>query len=264
MRPVTPDQLLAAFHGQIRLGDRDANPADVIERDGPVRRVYPMDPTKPGAMIESPEGLGDDPDRWIGRQRDFFGGRGQSVEWKTYGYDEPADLGERLAAHGFLAEEEEALMLGELARLAEQPVKVPDGVRLRAIAPRDQAGVAALFEAVWPGTAWVTDSHFADLAAWPDLMHGCLAEREADGLVLTASWVRLTEGTEFAGLWGGSTLPGWRSRGLYRVSVGYRARLALERGYRFARVDASPDSRPILTRLGLHQVSTTTPYRLTP
>ena len=93
MRPVTPDQLLAAFHAQIRLGDRDANPADVIERDGPVRRVYPEDPTKPGAMIESPEGLGNVPDRWIRRQRDFFAGRGQSVEWKTYEYDEPADLG---------------------------------------------------------------------------------------------------------------------------------------------------------------------------
>ena len=264
MADVTPDQMLAAFHAQIRLRDKDAEESNIVEHDGPVHRNYPEDPARPGAMIESPEGLGDDPDHWIERQRDFFTGRGQAVEWKSYAYDEPADLGERLAAHGFAAEDPEALILGELAPLAEQQVALPEGVRLRATTAEDQPGVLALFEAVWPGTSWVTESHFEELASAPDLMHGCLAAREADGLVLTASWVRLTEGTDFAGLWGGTTHPEWRGQGLYRASVAYRARLALERGYRFARVDSLPDSRPILTRLGLHQVSTTTPYRLTP
>ncbi|HET7277667.1 MAG TPA: hypothetical protein VFJ22_06275 [Dermatophilaceae bacterium] len=260
---MKPDEMLAAFHAQIRLNDKDAEATNIVERDGPVHRNYPENPAKPGAMIESPEGLGDDPDRWISRQRDFFAGRGQAVEWKTYGYDEPADLGARLSAHGFVADDVEALILGELTALADQPVVIPEGVRLRATTAEDLPGVMALFEAVWPGTSWVTESHFEELAAVPELMHGCLVEREADGLVLTASWVRLTEGTDFAGLWGGSTRPEWRRRALYRASVAYRARLALDRGYRLARVDASPNSRPILTRLGLHQVSTTTPYRLT-
>ena len=39
-----------------------------------------------------------------------------------------------------------------------------------------------------------------------------------------------------------------------------RARWALAQGYRYARVDASPDSEPILRSLGLHRVSTTVPY----
>jgi hypothetical protein len=85
-----------------------------------------------------------------------------------------------------------------------------------------------------------------------------------DGLVVTASWVRLTRETDFCGLWGGSTLPEFRRRGLYRAGVGYRARLALARGARHVRVDASPNSRPILQRLGLRQVATTTPYVLDP
>jgi hypothetical protein len=76
--------------------------------------------------------------------------------------------------------------------------------------------------------------------------------------------VRMIPETEFCGLWGGSTLAEYRRQGLYRASVGYRARLALGRGYRFVRVDASPNSRPILQRLGLHQVATTTPYILDP
>jgi GNAT superfamily N-acetyltransferase len=260
---VSPDELLAAFHAQVRLNDKDAEATNIVERDGPVRRNYPESPAKPGAMVESPEGLGEDPNHWISRQRDFFARRGQAVEWKTYGYDEPADLGARLSAHGFLEEDMEALILGELSALAAQRLTLPEGVQVREISADDLPGVLVLFEAVWPGTSWVTEGHFEELAAVPDLMHGCLVEREADGLVLTASWVRLTEGTDFAGLWGGSTHPEWRGRGLYRASVAYRARLALDRGCRFARVDASPDSRPILTRLGLHQVSTTTPYRLT-
>jgi len=40
--------------------------------------------------------------------------------------------------------------------------------------------------------------------------------------------------------------------------------LALERGYPYARVDTSPDSRPILIGLGMHAVADTRPYLLDP
>lgn len=262
---VTPDELLDTFHRQIRLLDRDAEASNVVERDGLVHRNYPDDPQTPGAMIETPEGLGDDPDAVIARQRQFFAQRGQRVEWKTYSYDDPSDLRGRLTAAGFEGEEEEALILGELAPLARQDAVLPAGVRLRAIAAEDLPAVAAFHDTVWgPGNAWVTESHFAELAAEPGLMHGCLVERESDGLVLTASWVRITAGTDFCGLWGGSTLEQWRRQGLYRATVAHRARVALDRGSRFVRVDASSKSRPILQRLGLHQVATTTPYVLDP
>jgi hypothetical protein len=262
---VTPDELLSTFHDQIRLRDRDAETAHVIERDGLVHRNYPADAAAMGAMIESPEGLGDDPDAVIGAQRDFFAQRGQRVEWKTYSYDPPADLGARLAAVGFEAEEVEALILGELAVLADLAPDVPAGLRLRAIGADDLPAVATFQDAIWgEGSSWVTGKHFEELAADPEHMQGCLVERESDGLVVTASWVRMTPETEFCGLWGGSTLAEYRRQGLYRASVGYRARLALGRGYRYVRVDASPNSRPILQRLGLHQVATTTPYVLEP
>jgi hypothetical protein len=65
-------------------------------------------------------------------------------------------------------------------------------------------------------------------------------------------------------MWGGSTLEQWRGRGLYRALTSYRARLALERGYRYARVDTSPDSRPILIGLGMQAVADTRPYLLDP
>lgn len=264
-RPVTPDDLLATFHRQIRLADRDAETGHVVERDGLVHRNYPRDPAERGAMIESPEGLGDDPDAVIAAQRAFFAERGQSVEWKTYSYDEPADLPARLGAAGFEGEEVEALILGDLEALADLAESVPEGLRLRAIAADDLPQVARFQDSIWgSGSSWVTGKHFGELAADPDHMQGCLVERVDDGLVVTASWVRLTPETQFCGLWGGSTLEPYRRRGLYRASVGYRARLALARGARYVRVDASPNSRPILQRLGLHQVATTTPFVLTP
>ncbi len=272
MAPVTPDELLAAFHHQIRLRDLDAEEGNVVERDGLVHRNYPADPSTPGAMIETPEGLvvhaGDDPAAVIARQRDFFRERGQQVEWKTYGYDEPADLGDRLVAAGFVPEELEALILGDAERVAVD-VELPAGLRVRAVEPgpdldRDLERIADLHDLVWPGTRWITLRFGEEMRARPDLVKGCLVEESPDGPVLCASWLRMVEGTDFAGLWGGATHPDWRRRGLYRATVAHRARLALEHGYRFLRVDASPHSRPILERAGLWQVSTTTPYVLDP
>jgi hypothetical protein len=149
--------------------------------------------------------------------------------------------------------------------LAELPETVPGGLRLRPVTAGDLPAVATFQDEIWgSGSSWVTEKHFQELADDPEHMQGCLVERESDGLVVTASWVRMTPGTEFCGLWGGSTLLPFRRQGLYRASVGHRARLALERGYRYVRVDASVNSRPILQRLGLHQVATTTPFVLDP
>jgi GNAT superfamily N-acetyltransferase len=81
---------------------------------------------------------------------------------------------------------------------------------------------------------------------------------------VSSARVEFGAGTDFAGLWGGGTLPRWRGRGIYRALVGYRARLAVARGYRYLQVDASPESRPILERLGFACLAETTPYVWSP
>ena len=70
----------------------------------------------------------------------------------------------------------------------------------------------------------------------------------------------LDPGVDFAGLFGGVTLPEFRGRGLYKATVARRAELARERGYRWLYVDALPTSRPILERLGFVKLTTTRPY----
>ncbi len=266
-RTVTPDELLRVFHDETRAPIRLGTAARPIEVDGLIRREYDVDGGH-WNMIESPDGLGDDPaefDAVIARQRDFFAARGQQVEWKTYDYDEPADLGERLVRAGFVKEDDEALILGEAAPLAAQEIDLPDGVTVRAADSDDDfARMQELLEAVWgKEQAWVTDSLLPTWQRGRGSMDVVVVEESRDGPVLCAARSEYDD-SGFTGLWGGSTLPQWRGRGLYRATLLHRARLGLRRGNDFVRVDASPDSEPILRRLGLHRVATTTPYVFTP
>ena len=255
--------ILEEFHRQIRLAGREDEPAPgiTLDRDGPVRRRYPVEAGTSYCMVECPEGLGDDPDHWIARQVDFFTGRREPVEWKTYSYDRPADLTERLARHGFVAEDEETLLLGEVSGLVHD-VALPDGVRLRQVhSDEDLDRVDTLMRAIWGGGR-DEGSLAQEMRADPDALDVVVVEESTAGPALCAAWLRYTPGSDFASMWGGSTLPQWRRRGLYRATVSYRASLAAARGYRYMRLDTSPDSRPILERLGLEAVATTTPYVL--
>ena len=253
-------ELLRSFHEQIRLTDRDHARDHVIERDGPIHRAYPADPSEAGAMIESPEGLGPDPDAAIARQVAFFTGRGQSVEWKTYGYDEPADLPERLRAYGFVPQAPEALVLGPAERLAE-PVPLPDRYAVRPLSGDDEwAQVGALDVTIFGAERAGWSRLFqAEEAADPQHVRSIVVLDEGTGAVVGHGILRLVEGTDFAGLWGGKVHPEHRGRGLYRAMSAVRSRWALDAGHSICRVDALPTSRPILERLGMLQVSTTTP-----
>jgi ribosomal protein S18 acetylase RimI-like enzyme len=260
---VSDQQLLERFHRQIRLRGREDEPAPGIvqDTDGPVVRRYPQRPGTSYCMVESPHGLGDDPSYWIARQVEFFTERHEKAEWKTYSYDEPVDLTERLGSAGFVAEDPEILLLGEVKGLIHD-VDLPPSVRVRAVtSDADLARVDELMTTIW-GPGHGDGSLTREMRADPDALDVVVVEESADGPVLCAGWLRYSTGTDFASMWGGSTLPKWRRRGLYRATVTHRARLAHERGYRFMRLDTTPDSCPILMRLGLRALATTTPYIL--
>ncbi|NUR80372.1 MAG: GNAT family N-acetyltransferase [Dermatophilaceae bacterium] len=259
--------LLRVFHDETRAPIRVGTPERPIEVEGLVRREYEVDGGR-WNMIESPDGLGPDPDQWdavIARQRDFFAERGLRVEWKTYDYDEPADLGERLVRAGFVKEDDEALVLGEAEPLAGQQIELPEGVVVRAAdSEADFERMAAMLEVVWgEPQAWVVYSLLPRWQVEPGVMDVVVVEESREGPVLCAARSEY-DTSRFTGLWGGSTLPDWRGRGLYRATLLHRARLGLDRGKDYVRVDASPDSEPILRRLGLHRVATTTPYVFDP
>ncbi|MFI5485463.1 GNAT family N-acetyltransferase [Micromonospora echinaurantiaca] len=254
-----------AYDNQLRAAVPDPLPAGVtVERDGPLVRILGLDY---GGFLTYRDlgGLtGAALDELIARQVEYFRRRGEQVEWKLHGHDQPADLPDRLRAAGFVPEELETVVIGPAAPLAAALPVLPEGVRLREVTARaDLDRIVAMEEEVWQADR----SHLADglakeIAADPQSITVVVAE--AADTVVCAGWVRYVPDTGFATLWGGSTLPGWRGRGIYRALVTYRARLAAQRGRTLLQVDASPDSRPILERLGLVPVTTTTPYVYTP
>ena len=77
---------------------------------------------------------------------------------------------------------------------------------------------------------------------------------------ISAGRVSFHAGTDFAGLWGGGTIPAWRGRGVFRSLVSHRAVRAAAAGFRYLQVDASADSCPILQRLGFVEMATTIPF----
>ncbi|MFD4526066.1 GNAT family N-acetyltransferase [Streptomyces sp. NPDC058470] len=234
------------------------------EQDGPLLRIVGQF----RGLVSGPRDLGvggAELDRLIARQREYFAGRGEAVEWKTRGHDHPADLTERLCAAGFVPEERETVVVGlaeEIATL-RRPVVPQDVVLRRVTADVDMHRIAAMESTVWGADwSWLADDLIGRVDAAPDEIAVYVAE--AGGEVVSAAWLAFREGSEFASLWGGSTLAGWRGRGIYRALVATRAALAVARGVRFLHVDASDDSAPILRRLGFHAITTTTPYVWSP
>lgn len=198
----------------------------------------------------------------IATEVERFASMGVAFEWKYFDYDRPADLERRLLAAGFVAGEDESVMIGEIATMpAFDP---PDGVQIVAVG--DEEGVdrlVAVHDAAFGRPAErYRDTLLEQLRADPDGTVMVLAV--AGDVAVSGARLEMIPGSRFASLWGGGTVPEWRGRGLYRALVSHRAAIAAARGYRYLHVDASPDSRPILERLGFVRIARTTPYDRAP
>ena len=114
---TTVAALLAAYDEHMRGVEPKPRAGVRYERDGPLLRAVG---TRRG-YISGPRDIGvtgAELDRLIGRQRDYFAGRGQAVAWQTRAHDEPADLTARLRAAGFVPGEERTVLIGLAAELA--------------------------------------------------------------------------------------------------------------------------------------------------
>ncbi|MFJ2785915.1 MULTISPECIES: GNAT family N-acetyltransferase [unclassified Streptomyces] len=257
---MDPQHLLGLYDRQLRREARPDGPGCRVEHiDGVVRQTGPEHAWN-GVLWSGLDAR--TADAAVAAQIAHYRAAGLPFEWKLYGHDTPADLGDRLRAAGFPPEDPETLMVAEADALPDVPV--PDGVELREVT--DETGVRQVVEI--HTRAFGTDSgHLGprlleQLAADPTTPPAVVAL--ADGEPVSAARLELTPGTDFAGLWGGGTVEGWRGRGLYRALVTHRARIAAAHGHRYVQVDAADTSRPILRRLGFLTLSTTTPYTYDP
>lgn len=224
---VSKPQFLAAYDAQLRR-DAEVLTATDVTHDGPLVRARFE---RSGFVSYRDLGglTGAALDELIARTIAHFRDDTdvEDFEWKTRGHDAPGDLVERLLKAGLRADPEETVMIGEAVALAVR-VEIPADVTLRRLAGTDQHS-----------ESWVA---------------------EAGSDVVCAGRLEVVPGTEFAGLWGGSTVEQWRGRGIYRALVAARARAAIERGARYLYADCTEMSRPILERSGMSRVTTTTPF----
>jgi hypothetical protein len=263
----------AAYDAQIRRLTAPDEPGAEVQ-------TVPAGPAGAAAITRSLAPAGQGPSRvaWSGldeasadaaiaAQVDFFRRRGEAFEWKLHDYDQPADLGARLAAAGLSPGDEELVMVADAARVAAghaPAAGLADGLTVTEVT--GEAGLAMLLDVhdrVFGGDhSRLGATLAATLETWPGSVAMVVALD--GGEPVSAARAEFLPGREFAGLWGGGTVPAYRGRGLYRALTGYRARLAADRGYRYLQVDALPASQPILARLGFAALARTTPYTWEP
>jgi GNAT superfamily N-acetyltransferase len=254
--------LLGAYDAQLRL---EAEVADATEwhRHGPLVRARWGDSGfvshRDLADLSSAalEGLVTESLAWFRDETPVT-----EIEWKTRGHDRP-DLPGLLSRHGFVADEEETVMVGR-ADLLDRPVDLPDGVVVRRAGEggdlREDVTRAGLLQAeVFGHAPRELEERLTGYAEEPERTGLWIAET-VDGQVVSAGRLDVVPGTEFAGLWGGGTHSDWRGRGIYRALVAARARAAIGLGVVYLHSDCTPMSRPILERSGLLPITTTTPY----
>lgn len=190
----------------------------------------------------------------IREQVSYFENIGQNFEWKLYDYDQPSDLKERLESHGFIVEEAEAIMVLELEEAPEifwQSV-LHDVQRITD--PEKLSDVLTVQQQVW-------DEDFSSLGEYlggtlrkyPDQMSVYVAY--VNEQPVSAAWTYFPKRSQFASLWGGSTVSNFRQQGLYTALLAVRAQEAKARQVSYLTVDASTMSRPILEKFGFEMIA---------
>ena len=199
-------------------------------------------------------------DNTIREHISYFESIGQNFEWKLYDYDQPPDLKERLRSHGFIVEEAEAIMVLDLEAAPEilwQPVlrhvqRIKD--------PESLSDVLSIQQQVWEEDfSWLGNYLGETLRKYPEQMSVYVAY--VNDQPASAAWTYFPRHSQFASLWGGSTVSSFRKQGLYTALLAVRAQEAKARQVRYLTVDASPMSRPILEKFGFEMIAYSYPCK---
>jgi GNAT superfamily N-acetyltransferase len=183
-----------------------------------------------------------------------------ALEWQVYQHDRPETLAQVLESQGFRAGDPAAVMVLDLSKPLHCLAHTLDVRRIRdAAALRDYEHVLQL---AWSRSEFSEHRAFLEmyLERWPE--HSGVFAGYVQGMPVACGRVLLNPGSPFAHLAGGATVPEQRGRGFYSRLVAVRAELARECSARFVSVDASPDSEPVLTKLGFRRVTTVTRWQL--
>jgi hypothetical protein len=187
-------------------------------------------------------------DAVIREQVEYFTRQGLAFTWKAFEHDSPPDLADRLVRAGFAADTPEGVMVLDLSSLPPSLAQ-PPSAGVRRIETREGLGdVIRVMEQVWGGSfAWMWDRLGGHLAV-PGYLSIYVAYVHDEPAC--SGWIYFNLKGNFAGLWGGSTVPALRGHGLYRAVLAARVQEAAARGYHYITLDAGEMSAPIVLRHG--------------
>ncbi|GAA0977561.1 GNAT family N-acetyltransferase [Nocardiopsis tropica] len=247
---MSDHDLLAGLDGERRASGDSTGRGGVVREhaaDGSERRIVYVR-CAPGEL-----------DGVIREEADLARRTPYTLEWKVYGHDTPADLGERLTAAGFEPDDRESVLA--LAVDGADPAAFdPQGRDIRRVV--DERGLddyAEIAAALGRRDVEQERRRLAEgLRSAPEAMSVHIAYE--DGRPAACGRIHLRPGGPYAELAGGRTRPEHRKRGLFTALVGSRLGEARERGRTHVLVDALPTSEPTLRRRGFEPVTWTRPY----
>ena len=126
--------------------------------------------------------------------------------------------------------------------------------------PEQVVDVLSVEQQVWEEDfSWLGKYLGETLRRYPEQMSVYVAYVE--GQPASAAWTYFPKHSQFASLWGGSTVSSLRGQGLYTALLAVRAQEAKERQVRYLTVDASPMSRPILEKFRFEKIAYSYPCK---
>lgn len=193
-------------------------------------------------------------ERVIREQVSHFEDKGSDLRWIVYQHDRPADLKDRLLAHGFEAKDSNAVLVldtRDVSGFLLEPVSHdvrrihnPDGID----------DVVTIHQRVWQGSLHRRRARLAKrLVEAPHSL--CLYVAYIDGMPASTAQVSFYPQRPFASFVRAATLPSYRGRGLFTALVATVIQETRQRGIRFIDTDASAMSRPILEKLGFQMLT---------
>lgn len=185
-------------------------------------------------------------------------GRAAELMWKLYRHDSAHDeVRSALLARGFREEDLSTLMTISVDDLLASLPSPPASISVRQLTtPESLDAYQHIWDEVWPNEP---------NASYVDDYRVLLREKDS-GIVLFAGFANSDEpvstgylfhhpGHKFALLCGGTTKTKWRGQHAYTSTLVARANAAKARGVEFLAVEASPESEPILKRLGFVELT---------
>ena len=198
----------------------------------------------------------------IHRELEYFAPMHQPFTWKVYDHDLLPSLKDKLAAHGFAADEDPAavmvLDLKNAPAILSQPVHA-DIRRIDTV--EGLQDIIHVLDKVWGGhNTWVNERLGKHLEI-PGYRSVYAAYVDAGKVPQPVSigWTYFPRG-HFATLFAGSTMAEYRKQGLYTSLLATRLQEIRERGYRYAVVEAGAMSKPIVAKHGFQHLTTVHDY----